>query len=175
MSEPRLIVMAGLPGSGKSSVAEALGRLLRRPVLSVDPIEAAMWRSEIPASMTGLAAYGVAEAIAGENLRLGLGVIVDAVNPVAAARDGWVSLAARQGAGLAFVECTCPSPDVHRQRIEGRRRGIAGMDETTWDMVEARRREYEPWTCDRIALDTTEADPEALARGVLLKLGLSEG
>lgn len=40
-----LIAMVGLPGVGKSSVAEALGRKLNAPVVSVDPIEAAMWRA----------------------------------------------------------------------------------------------------------------------------------
>ncbi|MFF1839063.1 AAA family ATPase [Streptomyces sp. NPDC058231] len=61
-----LIVMAGLPGVGKSSVAEALGRRLAAPVVSVDPIEAAMWRAGVARDQpTGLAAYVVAEAVAG--------------------------------------------------------------------------------------------------------------
>ncbi len=42
-----LIAVAGLPGVGKSSVAEALGRELRAPVVSVDPIEAAMRRAGV--------------------------------------------------------------------------------------------------------------------------------
>jgi predicted kinase len=42
-----LIAMAGLPGAGKSSVAEELGRKLSAPVVSVDPIEAAMWRARV--------------------------------------------------------------------------------------------------------------------------------
>jgi adenylylsulfate kinase-like enzyme len=45
-----LIAMAGLPGAGKSSVAEALGRKLTAPVVSVDPIEAAMWRAGVAPS-----------------------------------------------------------------------------------------------------------------------------
>ncbi|NUS77369.1 MAG: AAA family ATPase, partial [Streptomyces sp.] len=60
-----LVVMAGLPGTGKSSVAEALGRALAAPVVSVDPIEAAMWRAGVGRDQpTGLAAYVVAEAVA---------------------------------------------------------------------------------------------------------------
>lgn len=43
-----LIVMAGLPGVGKSSVGEALARKLAAPVVAVDPIEAAMWRGKSP-------------------------------------------------------------------------------------------------------------------------------
>ena len=57
--------MAGLPGSGKSTVAEALGAQLRTPVVSVDPLESAILRSGIESDQpTGLAAYLVAETIA---------------------------------------------------------------------------------------------------------------
>ncbi|MFI7236092.1 AAA family ATPase [Streptomyces cyaneofuscatus] len=76
-----LIAMAGLPGSGKSSVAGALGRKLTAPVVSVDPIEAAMWRAGVARDQpTGLAAYVVAEAVADDVLGMGQTVIVDAVN-----------------------------------------------------------------------------------------------
>jgi len=44
MAALKLIVMAGLPGSGKSTVAEGLSRHFALPLISVDPIEAAMWR-----------------------------------------------------------------------------------------------------------------------------------
>ena len=37
-----LIVMAGLPGTGKSTVAEASAAALGLPVVSVDPIESAI-------------------------------------------------------------------------------------------------------------------------------------
>ncbi|MFF1344342.1 AAA family ATPase [Streptomyces sp. NPDC058290] len=52
-----LIAMAGLPAAGKSSVAQELGRALPAAVVSVDPIEAAMWRAGVErAQPTGLAA-----------------------------------------------------------------------------------------------------------------------
>jgi broad-specificity NMP kinase len=35
-----LVVMSGLPGTGKSAIADALRHELGAPVLSVDPIEA---------------------------------------------------------------------------------------------------------------------------------------
>ena len=46
-SGARLIVMCGLPGAGKSTLAEDICRALSVPVLSVDPIEAALLRSGI--------------------------------------------------------------------------------------------------------------------------------
>ena len=80
MASQQLIVFAGLPGSGKSTVAEGLSRSLSIPLFSVDPIEAAMWRGGLARAETGIAAYGVAIALADEHLRLGHSVIVDAVN-----------------------------------------------------------------------------------------------
>ena len=51
-----LVVMAGLPGSGRSAVAEDLAKALRCAVLPVDPVEAAMWRSGVSREQpTGIA------------------------------------------------------------------------------------------------------------------------
>ncbi|MFE6054252.1 AAA family ATPase [Kitasatospora sp. NPDC056446] len=151
-----LIVMAGLPGSGKSAVAGMLGRSLAAPVVSVDPIEAAMWRAGVARSQpTGLAAYIVAEAVADGVLAVGRPVIVDAVNAVEPARAQWRSLADRHGVRAAFIEVVCPDPAVHRRRLEGRSRGIEGFAEPTWEAVERLRDEFAPWTDQRLVLDTT--------------------
>jgi predicted kinase len=100
-----LIAMAGLPAAGKSTVAEALGRVLPAPVVSVDPVEAAMWRAGVERGQpTGLAAYLVAEAVADGVLALGQSVIVDAVNAVEAARGQWRTLAGRHGVPVVFLE-----------------------------------------------------------------------
>ncbi|MFC8448728.1 AAA family ATPase [Kitasatospora sp. NPDC057223] len=150
-----LIAMAGLPGAGKSSVAEALGRKLAAPVVSVDPIEAAMWRAGVArGGPTGLAAYLVAEAVAGGVLALGQAVIVDAVNAVEAARGQWRALADRHGVPVVFIEVVCSDPVVHRRRLEGRSRGIEGFAEPTWEVVERRRAEFAPWANERLVLDS---------------------
>ena len=150
-----LIAMAGLPGAGKSSVAEALGRKLAAPVVSVDPIEAAMWRAGVARSQpTGLAAYIVAEAVASGVLALGQTVVVDAVNAVEEARGQWRSLAGRHGVPVVFIEVACSDPVVHRLRLESRSRDIEGFYEPTWEVVERRREEFAPWADDRLVLDS---------------------
>ncbi|MGW0752938.1 AAA family ATPase [Streptomyces sp. NPDC002587] len=150
-----LIAMAGLPGAGKSSVAGELGRKLAAPVVSVDPIEAAMWRAGVARSQpTGLAAYVVAEAVADGVLALGQTVIVDAVNAVAEARVQWRSLASRRGVPVVFIEVVCSDPAVHRRRLECRSREIEGFYEPTWEAVERRREELVPWADERLVLDS---------------------
>jgi predicted kinase len=152
-----LVVLAGLPGSGKSAVAEDLAQALSCAVLSVDPAEAAMWRAGVGRSEpTGLAAYVVVEALAAEQIALGHDVIVDAVNAVEAARAQWRDLAARTGAGLRFIEVRCSDPGVHRGRLEARQRDIAGFYEPSWADVEQRSREFAPWTDDRLTLDSVK-------------------
>ena len=155
-----LIAMAGLPGAGKSAVAAALARELAAPIVSVDPIEAALWRAGVSrAEPTGLAAYLAAEAVADGVLALGQTVIVDAVNAVEPARRQWRTLAERHGVPLAFIEAVCSDPGVHRARLESRSRGIEGFEEPTWAAVQRLRGEFEPWVDRRLVLDTTAELP----------------
>ncbi|MFP5335210.1 MAG: AAA family ATPase [Actinomycetes bacterium] len=162
-----LIVMAGLPGSGKSVLAAELGRRLRAPVLSVDPVEAAMLRSGVDRSQpTGLAAYVVVEAVADHTLRLGQTVVVDAVNDAPQARDQWSGLAARHDVALRYVEVRCGDPRTHRERLERRLRDLPELPEPSWTSVEARRAALESWDGERLVLDSRE-DVGALAERVL--------
>ena len=167
MTSQQLIVFAGLPGSGRSTVAEGLSRSLSIPLFPVDPIEAAMWRDGLARAETGIAAYGVAIALADEHLRLGHSVIVDAVNPVEAPRAAWRSLAVKYRADLKIIECVCADETVHRMRIEARIRDIDGMPEVSWARVLRRRAEYQPWTDQRLTLDTSVEAPERLLTAVL--------
>jgi predicted kinase len=167
MTTQTLIVLSGLPGSGKSMLAEGVSRALSIPLFSIDPIEAAMWRGGLSKDQTGIAAYEVAIALADEQLRLGHCVIVDAVNPIEAPRAAWRSLAAKYRAGLKIIECICADETIHRARIEARRRNIPGMPEITWARVLERRAEYEPWTDARLTLDTSIETPEKLLADAL--------
>ena len=159
---PTLIVLSGLPGSGKTVLAEALSRALSVPILSIDSIDAAMWRAGLIRTETGVAAYEVAQALADENLRLRHTVIVDAVNPVEAPRAAWRKLAAKHRVSLKIIECVCSDETMHRQRIEGRVRSIAGTHELTWASLLQRRAEYEAWTDPRLVLDTSRTSPAQL-------------
>jgi predicted kinase len=137
------------------------------PVFSIDPIEAAMWRGGLAKTETGIAAYEVAVALADEQLRLGHSVIIDAVNPVGAARAAWRALSTKYRADLKIIECICADEATHRQRIEARIRNIDGMPEISWTRVLQRRAEYEPWTDRRLTLDTSIGTPEKLLAGAL--------
>jgi len=155
-----LIAMAGLPASGKSTIAGILGGRLSASVVSVDPIESAILEAGIGSDQpTGLAAYLVAGTMAGLVLESGHNVIVDAVNGVDPAREQWVRLAKSRGDTLRFIEVICSDPDLHRERLEARERRLPHVNEPSWHAVEQSLDEYLPWagasaSVPRITLDS---------------------
>lgn len=152
-----LVVLSGLPGVGKSALAEELGRRLPAAVMSVDPIEAAIMRCGIPRSFeTGVAAYEVGAVLAEHQLQIGLSVIADAVSSLEVGREMWRQAARRAMAPLAVIELACSDEQLHRDRLTSRERGMGGFPEPTWADVVRRRTEWEDWPEDRLALDSAE-------------------
>ncbi len=162
-----LVVMSGLPASGKSSVADALGTTLPAPVLSVDPIEDAMWRAGIERTQpTGYGAYVVADALARRMLALGLTVVIDAVNNVAPAQDQWRRVAEDSGLAMRVIEVVCSDRDAHRDRLASRVRDLTTYAEPTWAEVEERRASSEPWPDEHLVLDSMRPAAANLAEAL---------
>ena len=139
---------------------------LRAAYVRIDSIEAALWRGGIARDQpTGIATYAAANAVADGCLRVGVAVVVDAVNPVEAAREGWRELAQRTGASLRVVEVVCTDTNEHRRRVESRVSDLEGLTAPTWSDVEAR--EYDPWTEPRLTLDTCAEPVDASVERVL--------
>ncbi|RYZ31374.1 MAG: adenylyl-sulfate kinase, partial [Propionibacteriaceae bacterium] len=83
---PVLVVVGGLPGAGKSTVAQALARRRRIPFLRIDRIEQAVVDHTALTHPVGPVGYAVAHRLAGEQLALGLDVVVECVNPLTLTR-----------------------------------------------------------------------------------------
>lgn len=153
-----LVVMMGLPGTGKSALSVVVAKAIGAPVFSVDPLEATL----IPAGITreqrsGDAAYDLALMLARSQLDLGQSAVVDAVNSIEIARSWWRELAAEFTVPRVLIECICSDAMLHKQRLESRRRNISGfIYEPSWADVEARRVEYEPCDEDRLIVDAVE-------------------
>jgi len=152
----RLIVLSGIPGTGKSALAESIGQALDTPVFSVDPIEAALLASGIEHGFaSGLAAYNVCLTLADRELLKRHGAIVDAVNGVEPAKEMWRRLATAHRVPLIVIECVCSDLGHHRSRLAHRSRGL-GLPEPTWRDVERRRAEWVPWREPVLVVDAME-------------------
>ena len=163
-----------MPGSGKTTLARLVAEELSAAYVRVDAIEAALWRSGISrAEPTGLAAYVVAHAVAEGCLAAGSSVVVDAVNPVEEAREGWRRLAEQAGRPLRVVEVVCSDAAEHRRRVESREADLEGHSVPAWADVEAR--DYEPWSEPRLVVDTcAESVRDCVAR-VLAYVSATQG
>ncbi|MGZ8697539.1 MAG: AAA family ATPase [Gaiellaceae bacterium] len=100
--------------------------------------------------------------MAESSLVVGARVIVDAVNPVEAARQPWRDLAARTSTRLRVIEVVCSEQIEHRRRVETRHADLEGSEMPTW--AELTAREYEPWREPRLVVDTRETLTECLAQ-----------
>jgi predicted kinase len=158
-----LLAIVGLPGSGKSTIAEIVAQRLDAVLVSVDPVESAMVVSGLPSDWaTGVAAYEVCREIAERNLDLGHPVVADSVSDSEPARDTWRRAAAATSCPLVVVEVVCPDPVEHRRRVTSRSRGFAGVPDPSWEQVQARSATYLPWTESRLVVDSRR-DPGDVA------------
>ena len=160
-----LISMSGLPGTGKTTIASELARGLTAVYLRVDSIELSLSCDGWPVEGEG---YGIAQAVAEDNLRLGRVVVADSVNPWPATRAGWRVVAERTGVPILDVELVCSDPREHRRRVEAGVVGIVGPSMWTWQRVVDF--DYRAWDCQRIVIDTALLTIDQCVEEILVKI-----
>ena len=163
----RLIVMSGLPGTGKSAIAEALGRELHIPVFAKDWLEAPILRSGVIGKRElGRIGYELLGTLARRQLELSQSAVLDSVVGLPEFRRAWMELARESGASWLPIECVCSDMRLHRARLETRIRGIPGWPELKWEEVERVRGHFVPWDEERLVLDAVVGRSENIERAL---------
>ncbi|MGY8663924.1 AAA family ATPase [Bradyrhizobium sp. UFLA05-109] len=165
---PQLLVLSGLPGTGKTTLARELTRQTGATYLRIDAIEQSLRAVGVEPGAHG---YAVANALAFENLTLGRVVVADCVNPVLASRRGWRATARRASVRIVEIELICSDLAAHRGRVEARVSDIEGLIPPTWDEVV--NRSYEAWDRDHLILDTADGSTDSLVARILQHIGAS--
>ena len=94
--QPILFIFSGLPGSGKTTLAQWLVRRLGCGYLRIDTIEQGL--RDLCALDVRDEGYRLAYRLAGDQLHLGVSVVADACNPVEVTRRAWERVAQEAGA-----------------------------------------------------------------------------
>jgi predicted kinase len=142
--QPLLVVVTGVQGTGKSTVAEATADLLGTAVLAHDwamsalrpypEIQAALDEMEPPGHR--VVGWSILESLARAQLRRGCSIVLDGV-----AREPEIArcqaIADDLDSRLVVIVTQCSDLDVHRSRIDERRRVIPNWYELDWDHVQA--------------------------------------
>ncbi|MFF4364126.1 AAA family ATPase [Streptomyces sp. NPDC001604] len=161
-----LVVIGGLPATGKTALARLPAAKIGAVHVRVDTIEQALVRSGPARHPVGPAGYVVGSAE--EQLRQGLSVIAEPVNPPAVTRGARRDAAVRAGVPWVEVEVVCSDPAEQRRRVASRSVDIPGLPLPDWEEVVGRQ--YEPWNRERIVVDTAgtapEESPAALVRAI---------
>lgn len=156
-----LIVLSGLPGVGKTTIARELARSLAAVYLRIDSIEHALRQAGLAVTAEG---YAVAHAVAADNLRAGQTVVADCVNPWPLTRDEWRAVAERIGVSVVEIEVVCSDQAEHRRRVESRVADLAGHRAPTWhDVV---HRDYRAWDRPRLVIDTARLTVSASVQAI---------
>ena len=156
-----LIILSGLPGTGKTTIARVLAKEFGAFHLRIDTIEQALRNKGLTVVDEG---YRIAYALAEDNLRLGLTVIADSVNPIQLTREAWHDVAKRVGKRHLDVEIICSDKSEHRCRVETRSADITGHKLPTWADVEGRH--YEAWRTNPLRIDTSRDGESAAIRRI---------
>jgi predicted kinase len=148
-----LVIFGGLPGVGKTTIAQELARQMGAMHVRIDSIEQAI-RDCTPAVPPPLdeAGYRIGYAIARDNLCIGRTVVADSVNPLLITRDAWLKVGQNAQVETIEIEVICSDSREHRSRVETRLQDISSLRSLTWEEVISR--EYHPWNREHIVIDT---------------------
>jgi predicted kinase len=170
---PVLVLVTGVQGAGKSTVAEGVADALGAPVFAWDwfmaaltpfaSLQTALREMDGPAYRS--VGWSLLTQAARAQLRRGVSVVLDGM-----ARADEVAAVRALGSELAVRTCvvltTCDDARVQRARIEGRDRGIPGWHELTWDDVERSRMRWVPPDDVDLVLDSSR--PPATSIGAVV-------
>jgi predicted kinase len=155
--EPPLIVVSGLPGTGKSFFCRKLAERLPFLILSSDTLRKILFSSPRYKESENKRLFSTCHALIEELLRKGIPVIFDATNLLERHREYLYRAAKRAEAKLILVYVEAPS-EVVRQRLLAREQVAALQDdsEACWDVYNKMKPRRERISRNHFVVDTSQ-------------------
>lgn len=160
---PVLIMMSGLPGSGKSHLSQRLAQQLSAVVIESDHVRKALFPEPTYSAQESTIVHRTCQRTMRRLLSKGVRVIFDATNLVEFQREVLYSLAERSGAALLIVRTVAPE-QVIRERLEQRKDSTQSASDADWRIY--RRMSEREQRIDRthLCIDTSHDIDDAVRK-----------
>jgi len=131
-TSPALIVVSGLPGSGKSYFSRRLAERMPLPIIESDAMRRILATRPDYSHGESERLFRACHALISDLLRRGLSIIFDATNLIEYHREQLYRIADNAGAKLILVRVEA-TPELVQQRLEQRRNGVDPNDKSDAD------------------------------------------
>lgn len=154
--QPALVMICGLPGTGKSFFSRKLAKRLPAVLIQTDRIRRTLFPKPTYSPNESYIVYSVSYSLIDEFLSDGRNVIFDATNLAERNREQVYAIADRHLARLVIVWIEAP-PEVVRERMMARaeKQDPHDVSEADWQVYEKMMASVEPIRRKYIAVDSS--------------------
>ncbi len=155
--EPPLIVVSGLPGTGKSFFCRKLAERLSFLILTSDTLRKTLFPSPQYKESENKRLFSACHVLIEELLSKGMPVIFDATNLLEHHREYLYRAAERAGAKLILVWIEAP-PEVVQQRLLARKKATIPQYDTEagWEVYNKMKPRREKISRNHLVVDTSQ-------------------
>jgi predicted kinase len=161
---PVLILMSGLPGSGKSYLSERVSAELSAVVIESDRLRKALFPKPTYSAQESTLVHRACQHTMRWLLCKGVRVIFDATNLVEFQREILYHLAERSGARLLIVRVVAPE-EVIRERLARRDADVYSTSDADWSIYRRMSKREQTICRPHLCIDTSE-DIDAAVRKI---------
>ena len=157
VAHPALIIVSGLPGTGKSYFCRKLGEKIDLVILESDTLRKQLFADPSYVKQESMQLFRACHGLVEELLRKGINVALDATNLEEHNREQLYHIADQSGARLVVVRMEAP-PEVVQQRLErrSRREDQSDHSEADWNVYSKMKPTVEKIGRNHFAVDSSK-------------------
>ena len=154
VAEPALIVVSGLPGTGKTYFCNRLAERLPSVVLESDVLRRTLFSPPVYSAKESSQLFRAIHRLIERLLVKGIPLILDATNLSERNREYLYSIADRLDVKLVLVRVEAP-PEIVRQRLEARREKSENNSDADWAIYRRMKYSVQRIRRNHYAVDTS--------------------
>jgi predicted kinase len=158
---PVLIMMSGLPGSGKSYLSQRLAQQLPAVVVESDRVRKVLFPQPTYSGQESTIVHCTCQEVIRRLLRKGVRVVFDATNLVEFQREILYNLADRSSARLLVVRTVAPE-QVVQERLERRKDSADGASDADWRVYRRMSKREQEIRRTHLCIDTSHDIDDAV-------------